>query len=289
MEEMSLPIYQGKSMDAFEDVWNMWMGFAGVDDLIPADVLSLRCFAYSFGEDIARWFSSAQPVRSALEELCGCLGIREVCSIIPASAWRVRPGGPEWPVLLADICMGAEPPAVREEFYRGALPAGLLYRHRDGKKLVYASSGIPFVELTEGQVMEKISSSEGYVLTGQMPMRIQRPSATETLHRGMERRRSILGSPGGENLLDPDIFKREWDRASCLSIQYGLMNYQIQLSKVIQFCVREMQISGRMAEALNGILLRIGSVSRNCAYGEIAGIEREFWALLERIEEDSRV
>lgn len=284
-----MPVYIGKSVDAFEDVWNMWMRFAGVDNLIPADVMSFRCFACSFGEDITKWFSPAQPVYSALEELCGSLGIREICSIIPASVWRIQPGESEWPVLLADVCLDAETSAVREKFYHGAPPFCLLYRHSDGKHLVYASSGVPFMELTEKQVMEKTSNSEGYVLTGKMPMWIRRPPARETLHRGMRWRRNILDNQGGKDMLHPGIFNREWDRVSKLSIQYGLMNYQIQLSKVVRFCIREIQVSGSVAEELNEILLKIGSVCGSCAYEEIAGIDRDFWALIESIEENSHV
>lgn len=284
-----MPVYIGKSIDTFEDVWNMWMRSAGVDDLIPADIMSFRCFAYSLDEDVKRWFSPMQPVCRALEELCSSLGIKEVCSIIPASVWGWQSGEPEWPVLLADICLGVEIPAVREKFYHGAPPFCLLYRHDDGKHLICSSSGAPFIELTEKEVMERISDSEGYVLTGKMPMRIWRTSAEEILHKGIQWRRSVLHNQDGINQAHSDLFKREWDRASRLSLQYGMMNYQIQLSKVVRFCAEEIQVSGFITEELNKLLLKIGSICRSCAYEKIIGIDRDFWALIESIEENNSV
>lgn len=278
-----MPVYVGKSMDAFEDVWNMWMRSVGVDDLISADVMSFRCFAHSFGEDVTRWFSPAQPVREALEELCASLGISEACSIIKASAWERQTWDTEQPILLADVRLGVEMPTVREQFYRGAPPFCLLYRYGDGKHLVYASSGVPFMKLTEEQVIEKIPDSEGYVLAGRMPMQIRRMPAIEILHRGMRWRKNILDRQAGTNLLCPGIFKREWNKASCISIQYGLMNYQIQLSKMVKFCVQEMHISDTVAEKLNKSLLKISSIHANGDYEEIVKIDRDFWALIGNI------
>ncbi len=284
-----MPVYIGKSMDTFEDVWNMWMKYAGVDDLIPADVMSFRCFACSFGEDIRKWFSPAQPVRCALEELCDNLGIKEVCTIIPASVWKIQPCELEWPILLADVCLGVEIPIVRDKFYQGISPFCLLYRHSDGRHLVYSSSGAPFIEMTEKQVMEKTFNSKGYVLTGKMPMQIQRLPAKRILHKGMQWRRDILNNQWRKDLCCPDIFNIEWDRISSLSVRYGLMNYQIQLSKVVKFCVQEIQVPSSVIDELDKILLRIGSVFGSCAYEKIAEIDRDFWALIKNIEESSHV
>lgn len=280
-----MPMYAGKSMDAFEDVWNMWMRSVGAGDLICADVMSFRCFAFSFGEDITRWFSPAQPIHGALEELCSSLGIRETCSIIQASVWEMQEWNTERPVLLADVHLGVEIPTVREQFYRGAPPFCLLYGCGDGKHLVYASSGVPFIKLTEEQVREKISCSKGYVLAGRMPVRIRQMPAREILHRGLRWRKNILDRQAGTNLLCSGIFKREWNRASCLSIQYGLMNCQIQLSKMVKFCVQEMQVSDSAAEELNKVLLKISSLRISGCYEELVEIDRDFWALIETIEE----
>lgn len=278
-----MPVYVGKSMDAFEDVWNMWMRSLGADDLISADVMSFRCFAYSFGEDITKWFSSAQSVRGALEELCVSLGIEDACSIVQASVWENQTWDIECPVLLADVSLGVEISTVRERFYCGNPPFCLLYSYGDGKHLVYASSGVPFIKLTEEQVMEKISNSGGYVLTSRMPMQIRQMPAGEILHRGMRWRRNILNRQTEANLLCPGIFKREWNKPSCFSIQYGLMNCQIQLSKMVKFCVQEMQVSDSVAAELSKTLLKISSICASGDYEEFVEIDRDFWALIGNI------
>lgn len=108
MEEIALSVYVGKSLDVFEDVWNLWMKSTGVSAYIHADVLSFRCFAFSCGEDITKWFSPAQPVKMALVELFDNLEIAENCSIVPASDWHKYLSESERPILLADICTGME-------------------------------------------------------------------------------------------------------------------------------------------------------------------------------------
>lgn len=281
-----MSIYVGKSIDTFEDVWNMWMGYAGVAAYIHADVLSFRCFAFSCGEDVTRWFSPVQSTQTALVELCSNLGIREMCSISPVSDWDGQLSELEGPVLLADVCLDVEGAVVRKQFYHGTLPFCLLYRHSDGKQLVYASSGTPFIELSEEQVKDKFSGSKGYVVMGKMPLQVQLPSAKEILHKGMQWRKNVRNNKEGLERLCSDSFEGIRDRFSCVSVQYGLMNYQIQLSKVIRFCAQEMKISDFTIDELNSVLLRIPPIYRNQTYGEIARIDEDFWTLIEKIEEN---
>lgn len=276
-------VYVGKSIDIFEDVWNMWMRYMGVADYIHADVLSFRCFAFSCGDDVTRWFSPVQSTQMALEELCSNLGIGEMCSIVPASVWSGQLSELKWPVLLADVCLDVEGSAVREQFYHGTLPFSLLYRHSDGKHLVYSSSGTPFIELSEELVKDKVSASKGYVVMGKLPMRIQMPSANEILHKGIQWRKNVAGNKEGLERLRADSYEGIRDRFSCVSVQYGLMNYQIQLSKVVRFCAQEMGVSDSMIEKLNSILLRIAPIYRRHAYGEIVRVDEDFWALIEKI------
>ena len=284
-----MSIYVGKSMDTFEDVWNMWMRHAGVVDYIHADVLSFRCFAFSCGEDITRWFSPVQSTQMAFAELCSNLGIEKVCSIIPASDWDGQLSELKWPVLLADVYLDVEGAVVREQFYHGTPPFFLLYRHSDGKHLVYASSGTPFIELSEEQVKDRISGSKGYVIMGRMPMRIQLPSAGEILHKGMQWRKNVRNNKEGLERLRSDSFKKIQDRSSHVSLQYGLMNYQIQLSKVVRFCAQEMRVSDATIEKLNSVLLRAALIYKNHTYEEIVRIDEDFWALIVKIEESCHV
>ena len=282
-------VYMGKSIDAFDDVWNMWMGYEGVDAYIHADVLGFRCFAFSCGEDISKWFSPVQSTRKALGELCRNLGIEEMCSIISASAWSRQLSELKRPVLLADVCLDVEAASVREQFYQGAPCFSLLYRHYDEEHFVYASSGVPFVELSEEQVRNKLSAAKGYVVMGNMPLRIQPFSATEILHRAMEWGRKTVDSNKGPGKPGLNHAERSMDRRFHMAIQYGLMNYQIQLSKVVRFCAEEMRVSDYMIERLNSVLLRIAEIYRSRLYKEIIRIEEDFWALVESIEEKYHV
>lgn len=284
-----MSLYIGKSMDTFEDVWNMWMRHAGVVEYIHADVLSFRCFAFSCGEDITRWFSPVQSTQMAFVELCSNLGIEEECSIIPASDWDGQLPELKWPVLLADVFLDVEGAVVREQFYHGTPPFFLLYRHSDGKHLVYASSGTPFIELSEEQVKDRISGSKGYMIIGRMPMRIQLPSAREIIHKGMQWRKNARNNKEGLECLCSDGYEKIQDRFSCVSVQYGLKNYQIQLSKVVRFCAQEMRISDSEIDELNSVLLRIPPIYKKQTYGEIARIDEDFWALIEKIEENCNV
>lgn len=278
--------YTGKSIDVFEDVWNMWMRYAGVDAYIHADVLSFRCFAFSCGEDTTEWFSPAQPMEMAITELCNSLGIMKNCSIVPAADWVGKQSELQQPVLLADVCLGVENDTVGNRLYHGIPPCSVLHRHSDGKHLVYTSSGIPFIELSEEQVRDKIAASKGYVVTGEMPLQIRQLSWKEILHRGVQWRKRTADNGKRLERLCPESFERIQSRYSRLAVWYGLMNYQVQLSKVVRFCAQEAEILDSAIEELTNVLLRIAQIYRNQEYEGIVRIEEEFWALIRKIEED---
>lgn len=278
-------VYAGKSIDTFEDVWNMWMRYAGVDAYVHADVLSFRCFAFSCGEDVTRWFSPMQSAQSAIAELCNNLGIQEACSIVPASAVCEQLPELEWPILLADVCLNVEKDPVREQFYPGTSAFYILHRHRDGKHLICTSSGIPFMELSMEQVREEMLASRGYVVIGKMPMRVQPFSAGEILRRGIRWRKKTMSSKEGLERLCAEDFDKVQGRYYDVSVQYGLMNYQVQLSKVVRFCAQEMRISESVIEELNDILLKIAEICGNRRYEKIAQTEEDFWTLVEKAGE----
>ncbi len=284
-----MSVYVGKSLDVFDYVWNLWMKSAGVSAYIHADVLSFRCFAFSCGEDIKKWFSPAQPVKMALVELFDNLEIAENCSIVPASDWHKYLSESECPILLADICTGMENATALRHYYHGASPFSLLHQHSDRQHLIYASAGIPYMELTEEQIRDKISASNGYIVIGKMPLQITLPSAGEILHRGMQWRKSTGPNRDRLERSNPNLFKKIQSRTDNLAIQYGLMNYQVQLSKMIRFCVQEIGISIFTAEELNNILLRIPQIQTSHKYEQIICIEEEFWALIGNIEEACHV
>lgn len=281
-----MTIYVGKSIDLFEDVWNMWMRCAGVDAYIHADVLSYRSFAFTCGEDIIECFSPMQPMPMAITELCGNLGIEEKCSIIPASNWDGQFTESEQPVLLADIYMGVENDSIRNHFYQGAPPFSLLYRHNDGKRLIYISPGTPYMEVSKEQVMNRISASKGYVVTGKMPMQIRWTPAEKILQKGIQWRKKVVKSEEWLQRMEERLSQRKPGGSLSLAVQYGLMNYQIQISKVVRFCEQEIGISDYISKQLEDILLQVGQVHNNHICKGIVQIEKDFWTLIGEIGEN---
>lgn len=287
-------VYVGKSIDIFEDVWNLWMGCLNVSQYIHADVLSFRCFAFYCGEDVKRWFSPIQTIDKALMELCVNLGIEKMCSIIPVCDWYKQIVELNYPVLLADTCFDVREASALREYYKGIGSYLVLFRHENKKQMICAASGIPYVEISEEQIKEELSKSDGFVVARTMPLQMQIAPAGEILHKGMQWRRSAVCNENyfGQLCLEcdkkiPD--KKIPDRKLQLAVQYGLMNYQIQLSKVVRFCKQELKASKFIVEELNGILLKIPQVNRIYPYKEIVQIDKKFWALIEKIEENCYV
>lgn len=275
----------GKSIDIFEDVWNMWMRCASVSQYIHADVLSFRCFAFSCGEDVRKWFSPIQTIDKALMELCVNLGIEKMCSIIPASDWCRHISELKFPVLLADTCLDVRENSTTKEYYKGIGSYLVLSRNNNKKQIICATSGVPFVEISEEQIKENLLKSSGFVVIRNMPLQLQTASAEEILHRGMQWRRKVICNKDSLGQLCSERFRKIQDRKSQLAIQYGLMNYQIQLSKVVRFCEQELRVSKSIIEKLNGILLKIPQVNKTYPYEEIVQIDNDFWILIEKIEE----
>lgn len=279
--------YTGKSLDAFEDVWNMWMRYAGVSSHIHADVLSFRCFAFSCGNDAAYWFSPVQTVEAALEELCGNLGLQGQCAVIPASEWDMQFA--EHPIFLADVCLNVEIDAVRQQFYRGAPPFSLLSRHHDGKHLVYTAPSVPFMEFSVTMVRDSFRASKGYVLTGNMPFQLKPIYDAEILHRGMIWRAHVVEREDCLERLTPNRFEEFRSRYAHLAIQYGLLNYQIQLCKLVNFCAQRLQASAYLLAELDRTLLRISDACRRQDGEELVKVNDQFWAWIRKIDEECYV
>ena len=289
LEEVALCIYVGKSIDTFEDVWNMWMKCAGVLQYTNAEVLSFRCFAFSYDGDVRRWFSPIQTIDKAIVELCINLGIEKMCSIIPAVEWSKQMPELKWPVLLTDVYLDIQGASAREKFYSGNSSFSLLFMHHNKKQMFCSSSGIPFMEISKEQVKESLSKSNGFVIVRNMPLKIQMSSAREILYKGIQWRKSVIYDEYNLEQLCLENFRKVQNRKVQLSLQYGLMNYQIQLSKIVRFCAQELKISNCIIEKLNHILLKIFQVNRSCIYEEIMQIEKEFWMEIEKIEENCHV
>lgn len=282
-----LPGYTGKSLDAFEDVWNMWMRCAGIASHIHADVLSFRCFAFSCGNDAAYWFSPVQTVEAALEELCGNLGLQEQYAVIPASEWDMRLA--EHPIFAADVCFDVKSAAVRQQFYRGAPPFSLLSKHRNGKHLVYTAPSVPFMELSRTTAKDRLRTSKGYVLIGDMPFHLKPLPAAEILHRGMLWRTHAIECGDCLERLTPDSFEAHRSRYAHLAIQYGALNYQIQLYKLVKFCTLELRPSVRLLAELDRELLHISDACGRQAGEELVKANGQFWSWIKKIDEECYV
>ncbi len=264
----------------------MWMRSLGVSKYIYADILSFRCFAFSCGRDIRSWFSSMQSIDNALATLCTNLGIEKECTIVSASKSARYISDLREPVLLINICLEAQEPSIREHFYYGICPCALLFQHRDNNQLICATSGIPYMEISKKQVLDKLSKSNGFVVVGNMPLHIQTVSSKEIFLRAMEWRKNGICNPDNITQLRVGHFVKIQSRSAQLAVQYGLMNYQIQLSKVVRFCAQELKISECIIKNLNHILIRIPQVSKSCAYEDIVQIENDFWMSIQKIEEE---
>ena len=119
-----------------------------------------------------------------------------------------------------------------------------------------------------------------------MPLHIQTFSSKEIFLRAMEWRKNGICNPDNITQLRVEHFMKIQSRSAQLAVQYGLMNYQIQLSKVVRFCAQELKISECIIKNLNHILIRIPQVSKSCAYEDIVQIENDFWMSIQKIEEE---
>ena len=230
--------YVGKNIDTFEHVLNAFMCDCKCSTVDYADCISLRCFAFNFSGSIKEWFSPLVCDDIAVENLSSCM-VEGTLKIYCAEDFR--PDEHESFMLSCRRPLFIQE-CLREEFYLGAKYYAEC--RNEGNFFVINDMTQNYYDYVEVSCLEKWLHSEGeYALCIEGRPKFLRPPYSEVIKNAYAIR---LSCP---SVIEPQKINR-YDKIALL---YGLMNYQIQTSKAINYLSSEANIPPVLYETWKNI------------------------------------
>lgn len=266
--------YVGKSLDGFEYAMNSLLLR---ENLMPAahlDCLSLRCFGFRCEGGAGNWFRPIIHWSEYLERalrLTGCRGY-----VTEARSFQVTEGAFEKWTLLGELSRPPFDHSVRSSFYP-ELPGFFLCRQRlDGMLIVSDPIGAPYIETNPSDLAAVLAQSQGFVLQLQDGCAGEAADPRSVLHEALAWHTCSDETEGFDFVANYGATVREK-----ITLQYCLMNHQIQLSKVRRLAVA---VPGMDTARLEPLLAAYPQIALNDRVADLGALEKEFWDTLKEME-----
>lgn len=222
-----------KSLDHFEQAVQMLLEENGLDAVPHLDAVSLRTFGFRCRGEIEEWFQPAIPLPQA---------VRRLEKVTGTKIWhlaRLEETSPvlteEMPFVLGPLQAFSILPDVRNRYYRGG--GEYFYCSARKKECLYLCdlNGLPAIPVKKRRLQEMLKKEQPYVLW------LEKKEVAREYAMPLDYRRLLAEGLAYRASLGPleGSFHENIDKSSqCLSFQYGVINYGIQLRKTLEL-VRE--------------------------------------------------
>lgn len=222
--------YLEKTLDTFEPAFMQMLGFYGMRPLPWTDCAALRCFSFSFGREVRRWFRPAVSVPAAVSALSAAAGVPFSSSAVYAESMEPIfefPG-----CLIGPLKQGIAVPDLTQTFYQGE-GRYLAVRNLPGKEAeVYDPLGLPGLVL-DRPFLEKLIPAHGvYCIFPENSGTGKRLHPADLLHAGLGYRRRRRREEQEE--MREAFASYQPGRANGLSLFWGTMNLAQKLDQVLK-------------------------------------------------------
>ncbi|MCD8014666.1 MAG: hypothetical protein LUG99_16135 [Lachnospiraceae bacterium] len=229
-------IYYGKRFDTFESAMNQMLEYQHIKVIRHLDCISLRCFGFSVEGSARDWFSPYLETEAAVNHLTEETGVPFVCKKL-----RDRPDVFSMPgegFVFGPLHQGVAVPELMDFYYNGDARYIFVTRSEAKKKyLVFDPRGMPGVEVSYEDLWELKDPDKTafgiYVAKG-LKDRFE-PDYDTIYRKGIEFHKMIRDR-------ERDRIRIAWetlpdDRGHYIALQCGLMNYMMQMDKVLAVAV----------------------------------------------------
>lgn len=266
--------YTGKSLDGFEYAMNSLLLRENLMPTAHLDCLSLRCFGFRCEGQPGNWFRPVIPWSEYLERalrLSGCRGcIKEARSFPVAEGFFQK-----W-TLLGEISRAPFDHSVRSKFYPD-LPGFFLCRQRqDGILVLEDPIGAAYIETETSALAAVLEQSQGFILQLCDDCAGAVMDARSVLHEALvwhtrfdETENFDFAANYRENIREK------------ITLQYCLMDHQVQLSKVLRLAGA---VVGMDIAPLEPLLAEYPQIALNSRVESLGILEKKFWDTLKEME-----
>lgn len=269
--------YTGKSLDGFEYAMKSLLLR---EKLMPAahlDCVSLRCFGFRCEGQPGNWFHPVISWPKYLERtlrLLGCRGYTKEARSFPVAEGSFQ----KW-TLLGEISRASFDHSVRSKFYP-ELPGFFLCRQRqDGMLVLEDPIGAAYIETEASALAAVLEQSQGFVLQLCDDCAGAVADPRFVLHDALVWHTHFDETEGFDFAANYRKNIREK-----ITLQYCLMNHQVQLSKVVRLAGA---VPGIDAARLEPLLAEYPQIALNGCVESLGGLEKKFWDTLKEMEAGS--
>ena len=255
-------IYQGKVFDGFEYVIRSLIqldGSSGSDHVLLRnfDCLSFRCFAFQINDDIRKWFAPAARWPFYMERLQFNSGLSRKLRFEPAGSFRqLSETRKNQCFLVGEAPNPSAQASVKKALYSGNPDFYLCKNNQDGRFRVCNPQGSPLSLVERDFLIETICDSNGFVAWLEEGKILEARSPENILQEALKWRRD-----------NPDIclFNQIPGRLKYLkggvremtALRYGLINYQMQANKTINYFYKNGLITENDYRMLNNQVMEL--------------------------------
>lgn len=273
--------YIGKSLDSFDYAFRGLLEASGTSSLpeISLDCMSFRAMAFSFTDNIGECFRPAIEWKEYMEKLSWYLGIGDELTVESCKAFSMEKFPENTWVLLGEFphCWGIE--TVQNKFYSGCPAYYLCRKYNETEYLICDPLAIPVQIVMKDDIRAKMEAVCGFIAYFNWIPKFNIINPRDMIADAVEWR---IENPGmwleNQEALTEKALKIRGSGKYALS--YGLMNYQIQVSKVIEFAGSAGCLGTADHQKLLDMLYQLTDIPETSGYSIISELDSAIWKKL---------
>lgn len=270
--------YCGKSIDGFDYAFRALLIANGCNELpeISFDCISFRSFAFSVTDKINNCFSPSIKWEEYFRNLIKYLGLEKVLWVEKLSDFSLEHFPEDKWVLLGESPVLLENESLQRIYYSGC-PSYILCRVLHGKIFLMSNASmIPAQYVSRDQLQKVIDSGKGFAAYFKYPPELILKDLNMILWDAVEWRDNNPGFCLRNHSSSIDDFQFSKGKNK-YSLQYGIMNYQLQVNKTLEFAHRYGFVDSIQYRELLEKLRNLPDVIDKNQYSLIYELDTELW------------
>lgn len=270
--------YTGKYIDTFEPAFQQMLAFHGMSAAAHIDCIGKRCFGFLMGESVKDWFRPAVSVKEAAAEISEKTGMELSVAgeerSIQDKMEILRSGAVAGPVWTEAVM-----PEIRHVYYRGDAHYLFISSGKEEEYCISDPEGFPRIPADSTLIETILRRDRPSVLYLKKRTSADRtePDLRKVMEEGVAFHSRLAG---GMEMVRDSVCRYEDTVYNRLALQYGLMNYVLQMDKVFRLAVVCGFLDGRVVPHYQKLIGRIYQTGENQKIQELPEIMREIWTLL---------
>lgn len=277
--------YIGKSLDSFEYAFRglLEASGTGLPPEISLDCMSFRALAFSFTDNIRECFQPAIEWKEYMEKLSCHLGIGDELTVESCKSFSLEKFPENTWVLFGEFQHSWGIETIQNKFYSGCPAYYLCRKHNETEYLICDPLAIPVQIVMKDDIRAKMEATCGFIAFFNWRPKLSIINPRDIISNAVEwRNENPRMWLENQVALIENAFKI--GGSGTLSLKYGLINYQVQVSKVIEFAGSAGCLAVANYQRFLDMLYQLPDIPEARGYSLISELESEIWEKMDKIK-----